>query len=108
MWTQDDADNNQQEFSNNPQDLAKAAGYDAALEALVEFLAEWPDPKSATTLENIVAFVRSLQPPPRDEELARTEDSNNGQAVFHRLGCALCHIVSMMTLPKTRDRQADG
>jgi CxxC motif-containing protein (DUF1111 family) len=56
-------------------------------------------PNSSATLDKIVEFVRSLPPPSRDTDLAQTEDAQAGEVIFDRIGCALCHVPSMRTLP---------
>ncbi|HEX3878076.1 MAG TPA: di-heme oxidoredictase family protein [Bryobacteraceae bacterium] len=43
---------------------------------------------------NFVFFMRFLAPPPRGQTSAST---NNGQALFTSVGCALCHTPSMQT-----------
>ena len=50
-------------------------------------------------LEAMVAFVRSLPPPEPDRDLVTTQASIMGQGVFSRIGCALCHVPAMETLP---------
>ena len=50
-------------------------------------------------LEKIVAFVRALPPPEREKDLAATGDSLRGEQIFSRIGCALCHVTTMRTLP---------
>jgi hypothetical protein len=56
-------------------------------------------PEDEAALERIVAFVRTLPLPERDPELASTEDAREGERIFSRIGCALCHVPTMKTLP---------
>lgn len=58
-----------------------------------------PSGDADTYLNTIVAFVRSLPPPEPDRNLGATEGSIKGQGVFSRIGCALCHVPAMKTLP---------
>jgi len=58
-----------------------------------------PSKDADTYLNAIVAFVRSLPPPEPDRDLAATENSTMGRQVFSRIGCALCHVPAMKTLP---------
>ncbi|MFN8644258.1 MAG: di-heme oxidoredictase family protein [Candidatus Binatia bacterium] len=51
---------------------------------------EYPDPEvDREFVETLAAFVRGLQPPPRNGSDAA------GEAVFHQLGCATCHVPDM-------------
>jgi CxxC motif-containing protein (DUF1111 family) len=50
-------------------------------------------------LDRIVAFIRSLPPPTRDSSLGSTEDAMSGEKVFAQIGCALCQLPAMRTLP---------
>jgi len=50
-------------------------------------------------LTRIVAFVRLLPPPERDRDLAGTEDAVRGEKIFSQIGCSLCHVPTMTTLP---------
>ncbi len=53
-------------------------------------------------LENIdhfAQFIRGTQAPPRDAVLAATADAQAGSQLFDQVGCSMCHISTMMTLP---------
>ena len=58
-----------------------------------------PRTEDDAALERIVTFVRSLPPPERDHDLAATDESLKGEGTFSRIGCALCHVPTMKTLP---------
>ena len=58
-----------------------------------------PSKEADAYLNAIVAFVRSLPPPEPDRKLGATERSIMGERVFSRIGCALCHVPAMKTLP---------
>ena len=54
-----------------------------------------PDPEiDASTVMDIVVFLRLLSPPPRGEI---TPEINSGEALFEKIGCASCHVPSMQT-----------
>jgi CxxC motif-containing protein (DUF1111 family) len=44
-------------------------------------------------------FMRSTGVPPRDAVLAGTSDAQAGQALFHAIGCAQCHLATIQTAP---------
>ncbi len=60
-----------------------------------------PDPEDATKndIDKFAGFMRASKVPPRDEVLAATPDARAGQQVFHQIGCAICHVSSITTLP---------
>jgi CxxC motif-containing protein (DUF1111 family) len=58
-----------------------------------------PDTKThKTELERLVDEIRHTSPPPRDAELATTPDSQAGENLFARIGCAVCHVPTYKTL----------
>jgi CxxC motif-containing protein (DUF1111 family) len=44
-------------------------------------------------------FMRSTKAPPRDTQLAATGDSRAGEQLFSSIGCATCHVASLVTSP---------
>src|SRR5689334_9817814 len=57
---------------------------------------------SATGLQDIdkfASFMRSTKVPPRDTALAGTPDAQKGAALFHSVGCDICHVSSITTAP---------
>jgi CxxC motif-containing protein (DUF1111 family) len=44
-------------------------------------------------------FIRSTKAPPRDTRLAATSDSVAGEQLFGAIGCAVCHVSSLVTSP---------
>ena len=42
-------------------------------------------------------FIRATKAPARDEVLARTEDATEGEEIFTRIGCAICHVPTLET-----------
>jgi CxxC motif-containing protein (DUF1111 family) len=60
------------------------------------------DTDSASGLQDIdkfASFIRSTKVPPRDTDLAVTPDAQQGEQLFHSVGCDLCHVSSMTTAP---------
>ena len=54
-----------------------------------------PDPEiEASTVMDIVVFLRLLSPPPRGEI---SPEVNSGEVLFEKIGCASCHVPSMQT-----------
>jgi CxxC motif-containing protein (DUF1111 family) len=64
---------------SDPEDTADAIGMDA--------------------IDHFAAFIRGTKTPPRDTALAVTADAQAGQKLFESVGCNLCHVESMTTLP---------
>ena len=48
-------------------------------------------------IDRFARFVRATKAPPRDLKLAATEEARKGSAVFDRIGCATCHVRSLVT-----------
>jgi len=58
-----------------------------------------PDP-SDNNLEDIdhfASFMRSLKAPARDEKVVNNPDVKHGQELFTRIGCARCHVETIVT-----------
>jgi CxxC motif-containing protein (DUF1111 family) len=45
------------------------------------------------------AFMRATKAPPADEELAATPEALSGRKTFEDIGCAFCHVPTMVTAP---------
>ncbi|MFL6236262.1 MAG: di-heme oxidoredictase family protein [Thermoanaerobaculia bacterium] len=66
-----------------------------------------PDPEDAATpsaprgtdVEAFVRFMRSTKVPARDAVLAGSPDAQAGAAIFHQIGCDLCHVPTVQTAP---------
>jgi CxxC motif-containing protein (DUF1111 family) len=50
-------------------------------------------------IDKFASFIRSTKAPPRDTELAATPDAQAGAALFHSVGCDICHVSSLTTAP---------
>lgn len=54
----------------------------------------------ATGLEDIdlfASFMRSLKAPARDASLASTSEAQRGEELFRKVGCATCHVETIVT-----------
>src|SRR6185436_20116400 len=59
-----------------------------------------PDPEDdGDDLILFANFMRSTKAPPRDTALAATADSRAGEQLFSSIGCATCHVASLVTAP---------
>ena len=66
-----------------------------------------PDPEDAATpsaphgtdVESFVRFMRATKAPARDAVLAASPGAQAGAAVFHQIGCDLCHVATLQTAP---------
>ena len=59
-----------------------------------------PDPEDTDNDIDVFAnFMRSTKVPPRDEALAATSDAIAGVNLFYQIGCNICHVSSITTLP---------
>jgi len=50
-------------------------------------------------IDKFASFIRSTKVPPRDTALEFTPDAQQGEQLFHSIGCDLCHVSSMTTAP---------
>jgi CxxC motif-containing protein (DUF1111 family) len=58
-----------------------------------------PDSEGLNDIDHFARFMRSTKVPPRDTALANSSDGLAGAALFHRIGCAICHVSSVTTAP---------
>jgi CxxC motif-containing protein (DUF1111 family) len=58
-----------------------------------------PDSPHGVDLTAFTRFMRSTKVPPRDAELAATPDATAGEQIFRQLGCATCHVPTLVTAP---------
>ena len=59
-----------------------------------------PDALGLADIDHFAQFVRGTKVPPRDTLLAITPDAMAGQKVFESIGCNICHVESMTTVPQ--------
>ena len=58
-----------------------------------------PAAPMGTDVEAFARFMRSTKVPPRDLAVAAMPDARAGAALFHRIGCDICHTASLQTAP---------
>src|ERR1700745_3327514 len=58
-----------------------------------------PDPNdnNLEDIEHFARFMRSLKAPARDETAAATPDAKHGAELFTKIGCATCHVETIVT-----------
>jgi CxxC motif-containing protein (DUF1111 family) len=50
-------------------------------------------------IDRFARFIRATKAPPRDARLAATADAKKGSALFDSIGCAICHVRTLVTAP---------
>ena len=58
-----------------------------------------PDNLGLADIDHFAQFVRGTKVPPRDGVLSATAAAKEGQNVFERIGCATCHVSTIVTAP---------
>src|SRR5580692_2769631 len=58
-----------------------------------------PDALGLADIDHFAQFIRGTRVPPRDAALAATPDAIAGQSLFTSVGCAICHVSTLTTLP---------
>jgi CxxC motif-containing protein (DUF1111 family) len=58
-----------------------------------------PDALGLADIDHFAHFIRGTRVPPRDAVLAATADAVAGQNLFNSIGCAICHVPTLTTLP---------
>jgi CxxC motif-containing protein (DUF1111 family) len=58
-----------------------------------------PDTLGLADIDHFAQFIRGTKVPPRDAALAATADAQAGQQLFAQIGCATCHVPSIVTAP---------
>ena len=58
-----------------------------------------PDGLGLGDIDHFTQFIRGTKVPPRDTVLAATADAQVGQTLFAKVGCATCHVPSIVTAP---------
>lgn len=58
-----------------------------------------PDTLGLADIDHFAQFIRGTKAPPRDATLARTAAARTGEELFSRIGCATCHVSSIITAP---------
>jgi len=58
-----------------------------------------PGPDGLSDIDHFARFMRASEAPARDVTLSQTPDAKHGEAVFVKIGCATCHVVTLTTAP---------
>jgi len=58
-----------------------------------------PDNLGLLDIDHFAQFIRGTMVPPRDTALAQTQDAQIGSQLFHKIGCGICHVATMVTAP---------
>ena len=58
-----------------------------------------PDNVGLADIDHFAQFVRGTKVPPRDAVLAASSDGRAGHVLFEKLGCATCHVETILTAP---------
>jgi CxxC motif-containing protein (DUF1111 family) len=58
-----------------------------------------PDNLGLAAIDHFAQFVRGTTAPPRDTALSSTAAAVEGERIFHEIGCATCHVESIVTAP---------
>ena len=58
-----------------------------------------PGPDGLSDIDHFARFIRASKAPPRDVQLASTPAAKQGLGLFGKIGCATCHIETLITAP---------
>jgi CxxC motif-containing protein (DUF1111 family) len=58
-----------------------------------------PGPNGLEHIDQFARFIRATKAPARDAQLASTATAQLGQGLFHKIGCAVCHVETLTTAP---------
>jgi CxxC motif-containing protein (DUF1111 family) len=58
-----------------------------------------PDNLGLADIDHFAEFIRGTKAPPRDAILSATPAAQEGQILFERIGCATCHVSTIVTAP---------
>jgi CxxC motif-containing protein (DUF1111 family) len=58
-----------------------------------------PDNLGLADIDHFAQFIRGTKVPPRDAVLSATAPAHQGQNVFEAIGCATCHVSTIVTAP---------
>ena len=56
-----------------------------------------PGPDGLADVDHFARFIRSMRVPPRDQTLAKTPFAKRGSDLFDKIGCAVCHVRTLVT-----------
>jgi len=58
-----------------------------------------PGPDGLADIDRFARFIRATKAPARDVQLAGSAAAKKGQELFHKIGCATCHVETLVTAP---------
>ncbi len=58
-----------------------------------------PDNLGLADIDHFAQFIRGTKVPPRDPVLSASAAAQQGQNLFEKIGCATCHVSTMVTAP---------
>jgi CxxC motif-containing protein (DUF1111 family) len=58
-----------------------------------------PDNLGMADIDHFAQFIRGTKAPPRDAVLSITAAAQQGQSLFEKIGCATCHVSTIVTAP---------
>jgi CxxC motif-containing protein (DUF1111 family) len=58
-----------------------------------------PDNLGLADIDHFAEFIRGTKAPPREAGLSATPAAQEGQMLFERIGCATCHVSTIVTAP---------
>jgi CxxC motif-containing protein (DUF1111 family) len=58
-----------------------------------------PDNLGLADIDHFAQFIRGTKVPPRDAVLSATAAAQEGQSLFETIGCATCHVSTIVTAP---------
>jgi len=58
-----------------------------------------PGPDGLSDIDHFARFIRATEAPARDLTLAQSLQAKHGEAVFDKIGCATCHVATLITAP---------
>jgi CxxC motif-containing protein (DUF1111 family) len=56
-----------------------------------------PDSLGLADIDHFAQFIRGTKVPPRDTTLAATAAAQKGELLFNTIGCAVCHVPTLIT-----------
>ena len=58
-----------------------------------------PGPDGLADIDHFARFIRATKAPARDAEVANSATAIKGLALFNKIGCATCHVATLVTAP---------
>jgi CxxC motif-containing protein (DUF1111 family) len=56
-------------------------------------------PDGLSDIDHFARFIRATKAPARDAQLASSAPENKGLGLFNKIGCATCHVETLITAP---------